>query len=86
MQPSNDRESHRGARSVQKCLKAGDGSSSSSSSSSSSESSTDPEMGLVVLCTIFSENSEAESGCRGGPVTHDLTAWDFSKADCRITD
>ena len=80
MQPSNERESHRGARSVQKCLKAADG------SSSSSESSTDPEMGLVVLCTILSENSEAESGCRGGPVTHDLTEWDFSKADCRVID
>ena len=55
----------------------------SNSSSSSSESSTDTEMGLVDVCTIFSENSEAESRCRGGPVTLDLTEWDFSKADCR---
>ena len=47
---------------------------SSSSSSSSSE-----------MCTIISENSEAESRCRGGPVTLDLTEWDFSKADCRNT-
>ena len=56
---------------------------SSSSSSSSSESSTDTEMGLVDMCTIISENSDAGSRCRGGPVTLDLTEWDFSKADCR---
>ena len=54
---------------------------SSSSSSSNSESSTDTEMGLVDVCTILSENSEAESCCRGGLATHDLTEWDFSKAD-----
>ena len=46
---------------------------SSSSSSTSSESSTDTEMGLVDVCTIFFENSEAESRCQGGPVTLDLT-------------
>ena len=56
---------------------------SSSSSSSSSESSTDTEMGLVDMCTILTENSEAESRCQGGPATLDLTEWDFSKADCR---
>ena len=56
---------------------------SSSSSSSSSESSTDTEMGLVDMCTILCENSEAESRCRGGLVTLDLTKWNFSKADCR---
>ena len=56
---------------------------SSSSSSSSTESSTDTEMGLVDVCAIFFEDSEAESRCRGGPVTLDLTEWDFSKADCR---
>ena len=44
-------------------------------SSNSSESSTDTEMGLVDVCTILCENS--------GPVTLDLTEWDFSKADCR---
>ena len=33
--------------------------------------------------SILSENSEAESRCRGGPVTLDLTEWDFSKVDCR---
>ena len=55
----------------------------SSSSSSNSKSSTDTEMGLVDVCTIISENCEAESRCRGGPVTLDLTEWDFSKADCR---
>ena len=62
---------------------AADSSSRSSSSSSSSESSTDTEMGLVDVCTFLSENSEADSRCRGGPVTLDLTEWDFSKADCR---
>ena len=39
---------------------------SSSSSGSTSESSTDTEMGLVDMCTILSENYEAESLCRGG--------------------
>ena len=62
---------------------AADGSSSSSSSSSSSESSADTEMGLVDMRTILSENSETESRRRGGPVTLDLTEWEFSKADCR---
>ena len=52
-------------------------------SSSSIESSTDTEMGLVDMCTILSENSETESRCRGGPVTLDLTEWDFSKVDFR---
>ena len=52
---------------------------SSSSSSSSSESSTDTEMGLVVVCTFLSGNSEAEIRCR--PVTLDLTEWYLSKAD-----
>ena len=56
---------------------------SSSSRSSSSESSTDTEMGLVDVCTILADNSEAESRCQGRPVTLDLTEWDFSKADCR---
>ena len=54
-----------------------------SSSSSSNESSTDTEMGLVDMRTIRCENSEAESRCRGGPVTLDLMEWDFDKADCR---
>ena len=40
-------------------------------------------MGLVDVCTIISQNSQAESRCQGGPVTLDLTEWDFSKADCR---
>ena len=53
------------------------------SSSSSSESSTDTEMGVVDMCTILSENSETESRCRGGPVTLDLTEWDFRKPGCR---
>ena len=41
-----------------------------SSSSSSSESSTDTEMGLVDVCTILCDNSEAESRERvtGKPV------------------
>ena len=67
-------------------------------SSSSSESSTDTEMGLVDVCTILCDNSEAESRERvtgkpvavfaegrreGGRVTLDLTKWDFNKADCR---
>ena len=52
-------------------------------SSSSSESSTDTEMGLVDVCAIIRDNSEAESRCEDGPVTLDLTKWDFDKADCR---
>ena len=56
---------------------------SSSSSSSSSESSTDTEMGLVDVCTILRDNSEAEGRCEGGPITLDLTKWDINKADCR---
>ena len=56
---------------------------SSSISSSSSESSTDTEMGLVDVCTILCDNSEAEGRCEGGPITLDLTEWDFNKADCR---
>ena len=54
-----------------------------SRSSSSSESSTDTEMGLVDVPTIFCDNSEAESRYEGGPITLDLTKWDFNKADCR---
>ena len=53
------------------------------SSSSSSESSTDTEMGLVDVCTILRDNSEAEGRCEGGPITLDLTKWDFNKTDCR---
>ena len=53
-----------------------------SSSSSSSESSTDTEMGLVDVCMIFCDNSEAESEYKGGPITLDLTKWDFNKAEC----
>ena len=56
---------------------------SSSSSCSSSESSTDTEIGLVDVCTILSENSEAEGRRRGGPITINLTKWDFNKADYR---
>ena len=51
--------------------------------SSSSESSTDTEMGFVNVCSILRDNSEAESRCEGGPITLDLTKWDFNKADCR---
>ena len=47
------------------------------------ESSTDTEIGLVDVCTILSENSEAEGRRRGGPITIDLTKWDFNKADYR---
>ena len=54
-----------------------------SSSSSSSESLTDTEMELVDVCTILSENSEAEGSLRGGPITLDLTKCDSNKADCR---
>ena len=55
----------------------------SSSRSSSSESSNDTEMDLVDMCTILCDNSEAEGRCEGGPITLDLTEWDFNKADCR---
>ena len=62
-----------------------------SSRSSSSESSTDTEMGLVDVCTILSGNSERAAvkpvavaeGREGGPVTLDLTNWDFNKTECR---
>ena len=54
-----------------------------SSSSTSSECSTDTEMGLVDVRTILRDNSEAESRCAGGPITLDLTKWDFHRADCR---
>ena len=40
-------------------------------------------MGLVDVCTILCDNSEAESRCEGGPITLDLPKWDFNKADCR---
>ena len=53
------------------------------SNTSSSESSTDTEMGLVDVCTIHRDNSEAEGRCEGGPVTLDLPKWEFNKADCR---
>ena len=64
---------------------------SSGSSSRSSESSTDTEMGLADVCTILSGNSERATekpvavaeGREGGPVTLDLTKWDFNKVDCR---
>ena len=39
------------------------------SSSSSSESSTDTEMGLVDVCKILCDNSEAEGRCEGCPIT-----------------
>ena len=93
MQPSNNRESQRGAGSIQKAPQAAD---SSSSSSSSSESSTDTEMGLVDLCTILCFYSEAvqqkratgrlvavAEGRVGGPTKLDSTKWDFNKTDCR---
>ena len=56
---------------------------SSGRSSSSSESSTDTEMGLVDVCTILCDNSEAQGRGEGGPITFDLTKWDNNKADCR---
>ena len=31
----------------------------------------------------FPENREAQRRRRGGPVTLDLTTWEFNKADCR---
>ena len=53
-------------------------------------------MGLVDVCTILRDNSEAvkqeraterpvavAEGREGGPTTLDLTKWDFNKADCR---
>ena len=40
-------------------------------------------MGLVDVCTILRDNSEAEGRCDGGPITLDVTKWDFNKADCR---
>ena len=53
-----------------------------SSSSSTCESSTAKEMGFVDVCTILCVNS-LEDGREGGPITLDLTKWDFNKADCR---
>ena len=34
------------------------------------------------VCAILSENPEAQRRCRGGPVTLDLTTWDFNEAGC----
>ena len=56
---------------------------SSSSSSSSSESTTDTGMGLVDVCTVLCDNSEGDKRCESGPITLDITKWDFNKADCR---
>ena len=53
------------------------------SRSSSSESSTDTGMGLLDVCTILCDKSEAKGRCEGGPITLDLTKWDFHKSDCR---
>ena len=95
MRPWNNRESKR-RREHLEVPQATDSSSRSSSSSSSSESSTDTEVGLVEVCTILCDNSEVSQRDRftekpvavaeereGGPVTLDLTQWDFNKADCR---
>ena len=40
-------------------------------------------MGMVDVCTILRDNSEAEGRCDGGPITLDMTKWDFNEADCR---
>ena len=92
MRPWNNRESQRGVGRHPEAPRTAD----SSSSSSSSESSTDTETGLVGVCTILCDNSEVSKrdrvtgkpvavaeGREGGPVTLDLTKWDFNKADCR---
>ena len=85
MRPWNNRESQKRCREHPEAPQAAD------CISSSSESSTDTEMGLVDVCTILCENSERATGKlvavaeerEGGPVTFDLTKWDFNKADCR---
>ena len=57
---------------------------SSSSSSSSNESSTDTEMGLGLGGRVYNSpwKFRGRSRCEGGPITLDLTKWDFNKADC----
>ena len=78
MRPRNNRrvkEAQGASRSASSCA--------SSYSSSSSDSSTDTEMGFVDVCSILCDKSEAEGRCEGGPITLDLTKWDFSKADGR---
>ena len=93
MQPSNSRENRKGAGSIQKCLKL---QTAVAVAAAAVNSSTDTEMGLVDVCTIFCANSEAAKrdratgklvavaeGREGGPITLDLTKWDFNKADCR---
>ena len=80
MRPWNNRENRRGAGSIQKCLKL------RTASTSSSERSTNTEMGLVDVCAILCDNSEAfereratgepvaavAEGREGGPITLDL--------------
>ena len=51
-----------------------------SSCSSSSESSTYTEIGLLDVCAIPRENSEAKRWCEGGPVNLEFTKWDFNKS------
>ena len=80
MQPSNSRRESKRRREHPEVPQAADG---RSSGSSSSERSTDTQMGLVDVCTILCDISEAEGRCEGGQVTFDLTKWDFNKADCR---
>ena len=71
-------------------------SSSRSSSSSVKAQPTLNEIGLVDVCAILCDNSGVSKRDRftekpvavaeereGGPVTLDLTQWDFNKADCR---
>ena len=36
-------------------------------------------MGLMGVCTILCVNSEEEGRREGGPITLDLTKWDFNK-------
>ena len=40
-------------------------------------------MGLVDVCTILFLSSEEKGRRESGPITLDLTKWDFNKADCR---
>ena len=85
MQSSNIREKRRERPEVPQAED------SSSRSSSSSESSTDTEMSLVDVCTFLGVNADQQDrvtvkpvavaeGREGGPISLDLTKWEFSKS------
>ena len=88
------RENRRGTGSILKCLKLR-----TAVAEAAAAVKAQPTLniiGLVAVCTILCDSSGASKRDRftekpvavaeereGGPVTLDLTQWDFNKADCR---